>query len=46
MPAQLLEGKGVALKIKENIKLEAESLKNKYGIQPKLVSIGVGDNPA
>lgn len=46
MPAKLLEGKGVALKIKENIKLEIESLKSKYGLVPKLVSVQVGENPA
>jgi methylenetetrahydrofolate dehydrogenase (NADP+) / methenyltetrahydrofolate cyclohydrolase len=46
MPAKLLEGKGVALKIKENIKLEVESLKNKYGAGPKLVSVQAGENPA
>ena len=46
MPAKLLEGKSVALKIKENIKLEIESLKNKYGIAPKLVSVQAGENPA
>src|SRR3989338_8239883 len=46
MPAKLLEGKSVALKIKENIKLEIESLKNKYGIAPKLVSVQAGENPS
>jgi len=46
MPAKLLEGKNVALKIKENIKLEIESLKSKYGAGPKLVSVQVGENPA
>lgn len=46
MPAQLLEGKSVALKIKESIKLEIESLKNKYGVRPKLVSIQAGENSA
>ncbi len=46
MPAQLLEGKSVALKIKENIKQEIVSLKDKYGFQPKLVSIQAGANPA
>ncbi len=46
MPAKLLEGKGVALKIKENIKLEIESLKSKYGLVPKLMSVQVGENPA
>jgi methylenetetrahydrofolate dehydrogenase (NADP+)/methenyltetrahydrofolate cyclohydrolase len=43
---QLLEGKNVALKIKENIKLEIGALKNKYAVQPKLVSIQVGENSA
>jgi methylenetetrahydrofolate dehydrogenase (NADP+)/methenyltetrahydrofolate cyclohydrolase len=46
MPAKLLEGKGVALKIKENIRVEIESLKSKYGAGPKLVSVQVGENPA
>ncbi|PIV39106.1 MAG: bifunctional 5,10-methylene-tetrahydrofolate dehydrogenase/5,10-methylene-tetrahydrofolate cyclohydrolase [Candidatus Omnitrophica bacterium CG02_land_8_20_14_3_00__42_8] len=46
MPAKLLEGKSVALKIKENIKLEIELLKSKYGAGPKLVSVYVGENPA
>ena len=46
MPAKLLEGKGVALKIKENIRTEIESLKSKYGAGPKLVSVQVGENPA
>jgi len=45
MPAKLLEGKSVALKIKENIKLEIELLKSKYGAGPKLVSVYVGENP-
>ena len=46
MPAKLLEGKSVALKIKENIKLEIEALKNKYGVCPKLVSVQAGENSA
>jgi methylenetetrahydrofolate dehydrogenase (NADP+)/methenyltetrahydrofolate cyclohydrolase len=46
MSAQLLEGKPVALKIKENIRQEIESLKNKYGVSPKLVSMQVGENSA
>ena len=45
MGAQLLEGKLVAAKIKEQIKIEAEALKQKYGRAPKLVSIQVGENP-
>ena len=46
MPAKLLEGKSVALKIKENIKAEIETLKTKYGFGPKLVSVQVGENAA
>lgn len=42
MSAQLLEGKTIAAKIKEGLKKEIESLKQK----PKLVSIQVGENPA
>ena len=42
MSAQLLEGKTIAAKIKENLKKEIESFKQK----PKLVSIQVGENPA
>ena len=46
MSAQLLEGKLVALKIKENIKLEIQALKTKHGASPKLVSVQAGENPA
>jgi methylenetetrahydrofolate dehydrogenase (NADP+) / methenyltetrahydrofolate cyclohydrolase len=46
MPAKLLEGKGIALKIKESVKAEVQALKNKYGAGPKLVSVQAGENPA
>jgi len=46
MSAQLLEGKGVALRIKEQLKKEIESLKNRYGAAPKLISIQAGENQA
>ncbi len=46
MPAVLLEGKVVALKIKESVKKEVEALKCKYGSPPKLVSLQAGENPA
>ncbi|MDP2921281.1 MAG: bifunctional 5,10-methylenetetrahydrofolate dehydrogenase/5,10-methenyltetrahydrofolate cyclohydrolase [Candidatus Omnitrophota bacterium] len=46
MAGQLLEGKTVALKIKEQIKKEAAELKTKFGIQPKLVSVQLGENSA
>jgi len=44
MPAKILDGKAIASKIKKEIRLEAESLKNKYGVQPKLFSIQIGEN--
>lgn len=46
MPAQLLEGKSVALKIKEQLKKKVEELKNRYTSIPKLISIQVGENQA
>jgi len=46
MSAQLLEGKLIAGKIKEDLKKEVESLKKKHGSGPKLVSIEVGENAA
>ena len=46
MSAQLLEGKVIAAKIKENLKKEIESLKQKTNLCPKLVSIQAGENPA
>jgi len=46
MSAQLLEGKTIAGKIKEDLKKEVESLKKKHGSGPKLVAIEVGENAA
>ena len=45
MSAKILDGKSVAGEIKENLKKEIESLKEK-GISPKLVAVQVGENPA
>ena len=41
--AQILDGKGLAKKIREQLKQEVEELK-KQGINPKLAVIMVGDN--
>jgi methylenetetrahydrofolate dehydrogenase (NADP+)/methenyltetrahydrofolate cyclohydrolase len=46
MGVQLLEGKSIAGKIKEDLKKDIESLKQKTGLVPKLVSIQVGESPA
>ena len=43
--AEILDGKKLAKKIKENLKVEVESLKEK-GINPKLAVIMVGNDPA
>ena len=44
MPATLLEGKVIASKLKEAIKIEVESLKAKYKKAPKLLAIQIGEN--
>ncbi len=46
MAAAILDGKSLALTIKEKIKNEVEALIKKTGKAPKLVSLQVGDNPA
>lgn len=43
--AIIIEGKKLAQKIRENLKVECDKLKAE-GIQPKLAVIMVGDNPA
>ncbi|MFC1645558.1 bifunctional 5,10-methylenetetrahydrofolate dehydrogenase/5,10-methenyltetrahydrofolate cyclohydrolase [Candidatus Omnitrophota bacterium] len=46
MAAELLKGKPIADKIKEELKKEVESLKSKTGALPKLVAVQVGENPS
>jgi len=46
MPAQLLDGKTNALRIKEKLKTEIEALKTGYGVTLHLVNVQVGENPA
>ena len=43
MSGQILTGKEVATKIKQEVKIELEKIKEK-GINPKLVAIQVGEN--
>ena len=43
--ATIIDGKGLAKKIKQNLKIECDNLK-KQGIQPKLAVIMVGENQA
>ncbi|MFH1621653.1 MAG: bifunctional 5,10-methylenetetrahydrofolate dehydrogenase/5,10-methenyltetrahydrofolate cyclohydrolase [Candidatus Omnitrophota bacterium] len=46
MPAELLKGKPIADKIKEELKNEIDSLKSKTGAVPKLVAVQIGENSA
>ncbi|MCQ9208375.1 MAG: bifunctional 5,10-methylenetetrahydrofolate dehydrogenase/5,10-methenyltetrahydrofolate cyclohydrolase [Omnitrophica bacterium] len=46
MSAQLLEGKIIAAQIKQDLRQEVRSLKQKSGRSPRLVSIQIGENPA
>ena len=46
MSARILEGKVFAAKIKDNVKIEVETLKNIHGITPGLAVLIVGENPA
>lgn len=46
MAAQLLDGKSIADKIKEDLAREVAQLKAKYGATPTLASIQVGENPS
>ncbi|NQU18861.1 bifunctional 5,10-methylenetetrahydrofolate dehydrogenase/5,10-methenyltetrahydrofolate cyclohydrolase [bacterium] len=42
--AELLKGKPIADKIKEDLKKEIEDLKSKFGKSPKLVAVQIGEN--
>ena len=44
--AEILDGKKLALKLRENIKVQTEKLIEKYNITPHLVVILIGHNPA
>lgn len=46
MSAQLINGRELAKKIREQITLEVEELKNKHDVQPGLAVIIAGDDPA
>ena len=44
--AELLKGKSIADKIKEELRKEVESSKSKTGFVPRLVAVQVGENPS
>jgi methylenetetrahydrofolate dehydrogenase (NADP+)/methenyltetrahydrofolate cyclohydrolase len=46
MAAKIISGTDVAKEIREELKAEVEELKSKHNIQPGLVTILVGENPA
>ena len=46
MPAKLLTGAEVAKEIRAELKAEVQSLQEKHGVVPGLVTILVGENPA
>ena len=46
MSAKIISGTEIAREIREEIKRETEKLANQYNIQPGLVTILVGENPA
>jgi len=46
MPAKLIKGAEVASSIREELKIEVQQLKEKWGVVPGLVTILVGKNPA
>lgn len=46
MPAKLLKGAEVAKEIRAELKVEVQSLQEKHGVVPGLVTILVGENPA
>ncbi len=46
MSAKVISGKEVAQKIREELRKEVAEMKEKHGVQPGLVTILVGENPA
>ncbi len=46
MPAQLIDGKGLALEIRQTIAQDIEALVQKTGVRPGLAVVLVGDDPA
>ncbi len=44
--AVIIDGKAVAARVREEVKIECQQLKEEFGVTPKLVVIQVGDNSA
>ncbi|MDO9465108.1 MAG: bifunctional methylenetetrahydrofolate dehydrogenase/methenyltetrahydrofolate cyclohydrolase FolD [bacterium] len=46
MSAKIIDGKAIAAQMQEEMKIEVESLKNKYNLIPGLAVVLIGDNAA
>jgi len=46
VPADLIDGKAVAARVRERVAAEVEELRSSAGVQPGLATILVGDDPA
>ena len=46
MPAQIIDGKALALRLREDIAQEVSALEKETGIKPGLAAVLVGDDPA
>jgi methylenetetrahydrofolate dehydrogenase (NADP+)/methenyltetrahydrofolate cyclohydrolase len=46
VPAELIDGKAVAARVRERVAAEVEELRSSAGVQPGLATILVGDDPA
>lgn len=46
MTAQIIDGKAVAARVREEVAAEVERLFNRTGVRPGLAAVLVGDNPA
>lgn len=46
MSAKIIDGKAIAAQMQDEMKIEVESLKDKYNLIPGLAVVLVGDNPA
>ena len=46
MSAKIIDGKAIAAEMQEEMKIEVETLKDKYNLIPGLAVVLIGDNPA
>jgi methylenetetrahydrofolate dehydrogenase (NADP+)/methenyltetrahydrofolate cyclohydrolase len=46
MPAEIIDGKAVAARVRERVAAEIEELSSEHGVRPGLATVLVGDDPA